>query len=64
MNHDRAMSPTIEATGDPILRLLETMEILEAAKVAKQVRGLVSSGTVVTTECTVVAFLAIFQPKK
>ena len=40
-----------------------TMEIIEAAKVAKQVRGLVSSRIVVTTECTVEAFLVIFWPK-
>jgi hypothetical protein len=40
----------------------ETMEMLEVSEVVKRVRGLVSSRTVVTTECVVEAFSANFRP--
>jgi hypothetical protein len=40
----------------------ETMEMLEVSEVMKQVRGLVSSRTVVTAECAVEAFSANFRP--
>ena len=38
----------------------ETMEMLEVSEVTKRVRGLVSSGTVVTTECAMEAFSVDF----
>jgi hypothetical protein len=39
----------------------ETMEMLEVYEVMKQVRGLVSSRTIVTAGCTVKAFLVTFS---